>query len=123
MVRNRLIYSCLLLAFLPSCKRELTQRPNVNGTRYNGTILFEMCGNIAVRFTDGTAMGQMNWRRDGDSTVYNNVFRVANPCTWGWDGKTNDVTFVMTTAKPQQCVQCMAWTATPDTAYHILILN
>ncbi|MBX2907342.1 MAG: hypothetical protein KF744_14955 [Taibaiella sp.] len=82
-----------------------------------------MCGNIAIRVTDGTLKGQMNWRRDGDSTVYDNVFRVANPCTWGWDRKSNDVSFMIVAPQPQTCMQCMAWTATPDTAYHIVIVK
>jgi len=114
----------VLPLFILSCATAPPQPPSAgNSHQYKGKVLFDMCGNIAVQFTDGTARGQMGWRRDVDSTVYNNVFRVSNPCTWGWDGKNNDVTFAFTAQVPQQCVQCMAWTATPDTAFSIRVLK
>lgn len=115
----------VLPLFVLSCATKPTPpRPSGgNLQQYRGKVLFDMCGNIAIQFTDGTLRGQMGWRRDGDSTVYNNVFRVSNPCTWRWDGRNNDITFTFAPPEPQQCMQCMAWTATPDSAFAIHVLK
>lgn len=120
-MEKMLLMLCVLFV-LESCDPD-TEVPAPVATQYQGKVLFDVCGNIAVQFTDGTARGQMGWRRDGDSIVYNNVFRVANPCTWGWDGRNNDIVFTFVAPVPQQCAQCLAWTATPDIAYNIRVVK
>ena len=91
---------------------------------YRGTVLFDVCGNITVQFSDGTRRGQMGWRTNVDTFVHNNVFRVANPCTWGWDGQSREIRFAMVMGPEiNRCVQCLGWMMTPDTAYNIRVLK
>jgi len=114
----------VLPLFIASCATAPPQPPTSATSRhYKGKVLFDMCGNIAVQFTDGTPRGQMGWHGDGDSMVYNNVFKVSNSCTWGWDGKDSNITFAIVGPEPQQCMQCLAWRATPDSAFSIHVLK
>lgn len=123
----RAIYIAGALALcLAACKADNKIEPDpapYYTDPHKGRVLFDVCGNIAVQCTDGPPKGQMGWRHGGDSTVYNNVFRVANPCTWGWDGTNKDITFTFSVEEPQKCALCLAWTATPDSAYFIHVLK
>jgi hypothetical protein len=85
----------------------------------------DVCGNITVQVIDGSSLGQMGWvvPNDPNNTVYNNVFKVANNCTWGKTKSSDTIKFRITTLGSQDCVQCLAYAPTPDTAYSIKVLK
>lgn len=97
------------------------------GKVYTGKVLKSMCGNVAVMFTDGTKLGQIGWLDPSDSIEYNYVFRVANPCDASPVGALNNpngyIKFRFRGPSVQNCVQCLAWVPTPDTAYNIIVIE
>ena len=90
---------------------------------YTGKVLHSICGNTAIQFTDGTKLGQVAWVNPLDSTTHDYVFKIANPCTSGPSGAGNTIRFTFTRPSTQDCMQCMAWAPTPDTAYNIHIIE
>lgn len=92
---------------------------------YTGKIINSMCGNITVQCTSGEKIGQMGWINDSDPNhaVYDNVFKVANPCTWGKKSSSDNIKFRLVPSSPQTCAECMAWVATPDVAYSIQVIE
>lgn len=122
----KMVYSFLALAlFFSACRSSeiITPAPGeVYPGQHRGKVLFDVCGNIAVQITDGTQRGQMGWRHGADTPVYDRVFRVMNPCTWNGSGMT-DIVFSFAAPDSQRCAQCLAWTATPDSAYFIRVIK
>jgi hypothetical protein len=117
-----LIFSLLLFAGA-SCKKMPTS--HFGNTVYSGKIVNSICGSITVQCTSDETLGQMNWTdaSDPDRKVYNNVFKVANPCTWGKNSASKNIQFKMVAPSTQNCVQCMALGATPDVAYSIQVIE
>lgn len=109
------------LIFVTSCVKKSATPPPDTVIR-TGKVINSICGNTTIQFTDGSPYGQMGWQPEGDSIVYNHVFRVANPCNVGDLIVNSTVRFRFVPASPQNCVQCMAWGPTPNTAYNIQIL-
>jgi hypothetical protein len=116
-----LCLSSFLILSSATCKKTNSS----TGTIHTGKVLYSLCGNIAVQFTDGASLGQVNWSNPSDTThtPYSNVFRVANPCTWGGAQANSNIRFRFVPVAAQNCVQCMAYIATPDTAYNIQIVQ
>lgn len=80
-----------------------------------------------VQFTNESAtLGQFAWADPMDSgKVYDRVFKVANPCTWGKTDTVSNIKFrfIAPNSTSQNCVMCLAFTSTPDTAYHIRVVE
>ena len=95
-------------------------------TSYKGHIIRALCGNITVQCTSGENIGQMGWIDSSNASrpVYDNVFKVGNPCDWEWDGKTMDIAFRIVSVKPQNCAQpmCLVWVPTPRVTYPIVVV-
>jgi|GEM_PF-6202310 len=107
-----------------SCNKERPSSPHSPyspGRVYTGRVIVDMCGNIAVQFTDGTPKGQMGWS-DGTRT-YDNIFKVANSCTWRGDAAREDVRFRFVSEEAQDCYVCAVFVPLPDTAYSIQVID
>ncbi len=121
---STLCIASALLLLAPGCikKKHCVATDN---TIHTGKVLMGYCGQFTVQFTDGSTLGQMGWAVPYDSAgaVYNNVFRVGNPCTWGKTKESDIIRFQFTKPVAQQCAQCMAWIATPDTTYNIEVIE
>jgi hypothetical protein len=119
-MRNLLICcTAILLLTTNSCQKKYYDVP----VYHTGRIIRSVCGNITVQFTDGVPYGQMGWKDPWDTAhaPYDHVFRVANPCTWNAGGLTpgDEMYFKFVKTSVQNCIQCLAWAPTPDTAYSI----
>lgn len=117
-----ILFSAVFISFV-ACRKHKHIDPA--SKVYVGKVLRDVCGNITVQFTDGTPLGQIGWIDEFDTTSsYNNVFAVANPCTWG-KKRTNEVIKfrILRSGTPQSCVTCLAYAPVPDTAYHILVIE
>ncbi|GAA4467218.1 hypothetical protein GCM10023093_22700 [Nemorincola caseinilytica] len=105
--------------FFGSCRK--TDSPEA-GRTYMGQVVENICGNIAVEFTDGTRLGE-TWTTS-TGTKYKNIFKVANPCTWRpGGGKSPFVKFVFVPQVPQTCAQCLLAVEMPSTEYHIQVVE
>lgn len=82
-----------------------------------------MCGHVAIQLTDNSGLGMAEWTDPMDSVTYTNVFTVGNPCTAGYTRSGNSVRFIMVSYEEQNCVQCLAYTPTPDLSYNIRIID
>jgi len=113
------------LILLSACGR--TRIHHIDSPVYSGKVVKSLCGNIMVQFTDDRVKyGQRGWEDPMDSgKVYDRVFRVANPCTWGKYDTTSIIAFRLIAPDPSalNCVMCLAFTSTPDTAYHIQVVQ
>ncbi len=123
-IRSTLLFAPALLLLAVGCSK-LKEGTLPDTKIHSGKILMGYCGNFTVQFTDGSPLGQVGWAVPYDSAgrVYNNVFRVGNPCSWGKTKESDIIRFRFTHPVAQQCVQCMAWIATPDTAYDIEVIE
>lgn len=123
-LRSTLIVAPALLLLAVSCNKRKHCTPPITEV-HTGKVLMGYCGNFTVQFTDGSPLGQVGWAVPYDSAgrVYNNVFRVGNPCTWGKTKESDIIRFRFTNPVAQQCVQCLAWIATPDTTYNIEVIE
>jgi hypothetical protein len=117
--------TCISVILLSACGR--TRIHHIDPPVYSGKVVKSLCGNIMVQFTDDRVkFGQMGWEDPMDSgMVYDRVFSVANPCTWGKYDTTSNIAFRLIAPDPSalNCVMCQAYTSTPDTAYHIIVLQ
>lgn len=114
-----ILSAAALLLFTGSCRKTAT------GPIYTGKIIQGICGQITVQFTDGTPLGQNGWINESDDkkTKYDRVFRIANPCDIGNNPDSGSFRFHIVPLRPQNCAQCLAYVATPDTAYAIEIVR
>ena len=110
---------------LSACSRRGTQC--VEPPLYSGKVVKSMCGHIMVQFAnESVSLGQFGWADPMDSgKVYDRVFKVANPCTWGKKDTTSNILFrlIAPDGGGQNCVMCLAFTSTPDTAYYIRVVE
>ncbi len=100
------------------CSKGRTYTP---GRIHTGRVIVDMCGNVAVQFSDGTPLGQMGWS-DGTRT-YDNIFRVSNGCTWRHDNTQEYVRFRFVPQETQSCYVCAVFVPLPDTAYSIQVID
>jgi hypothetical protein len=122
-----LIFSVLGVSMLhlSACSRRCTE--DVAGPVFTGKVVKSMCGHIMVQFAnESVTLGQFGWADPMDSgKVYDRVFKVANPCTWGKKDTASNITFrlIAPNSAGQNCAMCLAFTSTPDTAYHISVVE
>ena len=122
-----LLFSVLgvIMLHLGACSRRCTEY--VEAPVFTGKVVKSMCGHIMVQFTNGSvALGQFGWADPMDSgKVYDRVFKVANPCTWGKTDTSSNIAFrlIAPNSAAQNCFMCLAFTSTPDTAYYIRVVE
>lgn len=114
----------LVMLQLCACSRNGVEAPE---RVYAGKVVKDVCGNIMVQFTnESVTFGQFGWNDPMDSgKVYDRVFKVANPCTWGKRDTSSNIVFrlIAPNSTGQNCAMCLAFTSTPDTAYHIKVVE
>lgn len=114
----------LSLLLFSACRKGGIEVPE---RQYTGKVVKDVCGHIMVQFTnESVTMGQNGWADPMDSgKVYDRVFKVANPCTWGKKDTVSVFTFrfIAPDNSAFNCANCLAFTSTPDTAYHIQIVK
>jgi hypothetical protein len=110
---------------LSACNRKYTE--NVAPPIFTGKVVKSICGHVMVQFVnDSVALGQFGWADPMDSgKVYDRVFKVANPCTWGKTDTASNISFrlIAPNGAGQNCTMCLALTSTPDTAYYIRVVE
>lgn len=119
-----LLSSLAIASYLLFCSMSCSKKV-VSGPVFTGKVVKSMCGQIAIQFTDGTPLGQMGWIDASDSghAPYDAIFRVTNSCSWGNKNVGDSIQFRFVQESVQDCAVCMAWTATPDTAYNIKVIE
>lgn len=99
-----------------------------DGPVFKGRILTSTCDYITVQIADKySPYGQDGWSYNNGTTTkkYDNVFRIANPCTYNPDGfSINDTfSFRFTGSTTQNCGSCLAVGPVPDTSYNIRVIR
>lgn len=118
---HTVLFALSLSVAAVSCGKKSVPNP-MDNRLYYGKILKNACGQIAIQVTDGSGIGERGWNDEGK--VYNNVFSVANSCTWRpKNGTSEDICFRFVTPKPQNCYQCLMYVHVPETSFHIQVLE
>jgi len=118
-MKKYIVCAGLIATFFGACRRS---DAGINGKTYSGHVVTDVCGNVAVQFTDGTQMGQ-DWTTSA-GVQYKNIFKVSNACTWRpKNGKTADIKFIEVPPTPQNCAVCMIAVEMPTAEYSIQVVE
>ncbi|MEO6915707.1 MAG: hypothetical protein ABI151_08725 [Chitinophagaceae bacterium] len=83
-------------------------------------VLRVSCASFVVQVLNQDSIGSYGWKDISGNGVYNNVFRVSNPCKIGMWAKGEEFYFkINDTLKAQDCVACMMYDAPPEKSYMI----
>ncbi len=80
-----------------------------------GKVVRISCASFVVQVLNRDSIGTYGWRDVGGHTVYNNVFRVGNPCKIGQLFNGDEIYFTIADSLTEKnCVTCMMYDAPPD---------
>lgn len=96
--------------------------------KYKGKLeIAGICMNYTIRITEGTidtAKISAVWTDEATNKSYTNVFRLGSPCDFPSTIKEGDeFYFLIDTAKPKECVVCMAYYPTPPRSLNIKVVE
>ena len=113
----------LLLAIfgLFSCKK------STDGTIITGKVVYRSCASIVVQVTDSSHfyLGENGWQQKPNKGVYDNVFTVANTCSFGptKEGQSFTFTVLPRNPNPGDCVVCALYDNPPAKKHAIKVIN
>lgn len=86
-----------------------------------GKVLRISCASYVVQALNRDTLGEDGWKTPGDTTtLYDNVFDVANKCKLPGDIKAGDtIYFTVHPVQPSDCVSCMMFDAPPVVKYDL----
>ena len=86
-----------------------------------GKVIRISCASYVVQALDRDTVGQDSWKNGTDTTtIYDNVFDVANKCKLPGDIKAGDtIYFTLHPTQPSDCVSCMMFDAPPTVKYDL----
>jgi hypothetical protein len=86
-----------------------------------------ICSNYTLRLLEGDldrSMITANWTDETTNKSYQNVFGLANPCTFPASIEEGDeFYFVIDSSGKKDCAVCMAFYPTPPTKLHIKVVD
>jgi hypothetical protein len=86
-----------------------------------GKVIRISCASYVVQALNRDTLGEDGWKNLSDTTtLYDNVFDVANKCKLPADIKAGDTIYFTTHAvQPSDCVSCMMFDAPPVVKYDL----
>lgn len=92
-----------------------------------GLEIAGICMNYTIRLIEGdvdTSIIAARWTDEVTTKEYSNVFRLGNPCDFPTVIKEGEeFYFVIDTAKPKECMVCMAYYPTPQKSLNIKVVE
>lgn len=103
-------------------------KKNTNTGKYKARLeIAGICMNYTIRVIEGnmdTARIVPDWTDESNNTSYTNVFKLGNPCDFPASIKQGDeFYFIIDTAKPKDCIVCMAYYPTPPKSLSIKVVE
>lgn len=78
------------------------------------------CASFVVQVLNKDSVGSYGWRDIGGHGIYNNVFRVSNPCNIGPWARGEEFSFTINDSlKQKECATCRMYDAPPEKSYLI----
>ena len=96
--------------------------------KYKGKLeIAAICMNYTISVKEGNIKASdvvANWTDETTTKLYNNVFKLGNPCDFPASIKQGDeFYFTIDTAKSKDCAVCMAYYPTPPKALSIKVVQ
>ena len=103
-------------------------KKNAAGTKYKARLEIKaICYNYTLSLLEGsldTSQVVASWTDENTNVSYKNAFALANPCDFPSTLKQGDeFYFVIDTAKPKDCIVCMAYYPKPPKALSIKVVD
>ncbi len=103
-------------------------KKNTHTGKYRAKLeIAGICMNYTIRLIEDkmdTARIVTNWTDESTNTSYSNVFKLGNPCDFPSSIKQGDeFYFIIDTAKPKDCMVCMAYYPTPPKSLLIKVVE
>jgi hypothetical protein len=124
MIKTLLLTVALAIILLSA--GECGQKASAN--KYKGRFEIKgICSNYTIGLIEGnmdTSMIVSSWTDENTGIKYSNVFALANPCEFPPTlNQGDEFYFIIDTAKPKECMVCMAYYPKPSKALAIKIVD
>ncbi|MBC7948200.1 MAG: hypothetical protein H7Y42_10005 [Chitinophagaceae bacterium] len=122
------IFSTMAVIAILATVSETCGNKNASTGRHKAKLEIKaLCMNYTIRLVEGnidTSMITPAWTDEHSGKSYNNVFGLANPCSFPKTIKEGDeFYFTIDTAKQPNCAVCMAYYPTPPKKLSIKIVE
>lgn len=120
------ILSLAAMVILGTMAKNCSSEKEPTQEKYKGRLEIQgICMNYTIGLLEGTADTSIvtpEWTDDHSGKKYKNVFGLANPCQFPKTLKEGDeFYFTIDTARPEECIVCMAYYPTPPKKISIKI--